>query len=408
MNYKYLHKIFNEMSSEAYQKEKKKRIEGYGAIRLDFEIKTFGFPDKFKLFFYSHPKMMANAEKIMVDSEKIKKIARDLPGIAKESYQINTLVEEMQGTNEIEGVRSSRAEMRTGLRKIIQDNAELLRHKSLIKSYLKLQQEKVALLSTPQDVREIYDYLVLDEIKKEDLPDGEIFRRGPSELTKSNSGKVVHRNTMTEETLKEEIQKMIHFMNDDELPCLHKIAIGHFIFGYLHPYYDGNGRTARYISSIYLKKLLNPITSLSLSKACKDNLKIYVDAFSSTNSFKSAGDLTYFIDAFFDILNREQTSIIADLKEKRERLKEIHKHLQDDVELSDREASVLFILFQEYIYGEFSEGVTKDDILKYDHSIPSIYIFNQIKDSLVEKGAIKIIKKRPITLTIAPNYFSFL
>lgn len=407
MEYKYLHKIFNESSSSAYEKAKNERINGFGAIRLEFEIKPYSFTERFKLFFYNHPKMMMSFEKILADSEKIKKIARHLPDVAKESYQINTLVEEMQGTNEIEGVRSSRAEMREGLKKIIDDHAEPTRHKSLIKSYLKLQQKKLPLLTSPQDIRDIYNYLVLDEIKPDDQPDGELFRLEPSELARSNTGKIVHRNSMSEETLKKELDRMIVFLNENELPMLHKIAITHFIFGYLHPFYDGNGRTSRYISSMYLRKNLNPITSLSLSKACKDNLKIYLDSFANTNNFKSAGDLTYFIDSFFEILNREQETIIADLKEKRKQLEHIGKFLKQKEELDDREVGLLFILFQEYIYGEFSEGVSKSDIQKYAIKIPSDYIFNQIKESLLEKGAIKILKKNPIIITIEPSYFGF-
>ncbi|MBC2262503.1 hypothetical protein HCB45_13020 [Listeria sp. FSL L7-0091] len=94
-------------------------------------------------------------------------------------------------------------------------------------------------------------------------------------------------------------------MNNYELSDLHKIAIAHFMFGYLYLFYDGNGRTSRCISSMYLRGLLNSITALSLSKACKDNLKIYLDSFSNTTNFKSAGDLTNFIDSFFEIVTLE-------------------------------------------------------------------------------------------------------
>ncbi len=29
------------------------------------------------------------------------------------------------------------------------------------------------------------------------------------------------------------------------------IAVFHYLFGYVHPFYDGNGRMARYLSSIF-------------------------------------------------------------------------------------------------------------------------------------------------------------
>lgn len=405
--YNYLHDIFNLESRSAYDKEVKQRMDGYGIIKIEgFKIKPHKYPGEFSLFFYCHTEMMKKAEKISRDSDEIKKISRKIPGIAKESYQINTLVEEMQGTNEIEGVRSSRAEMNEGLRKIIDEGEEPIRHKSLIKSYLKLQQSKLDTLDKPEDIREIYDYLVSEEIKEGNKLDGELFRIDPAELTKSNTEKVIHVNNMGEVEIKQELAKLISLLNGDSLPELYKIAIGHFLFGYIHPFYDGNGRTSRYISSIYLRKLLNPITSLSLSKACKDNLKLYLDAFANTNSFKSAGDLTYFIDSFFDILINEQRDIISDLKEKREQLEQISRILKSDDNFDVKEEAMLYMLFQEFIYGEFSEGLTKQDIIKYGKtSFSSVYRFNKTRESLIRKEAIKEVKKKPITLTINPSYF---
>ncbi|MBC2117488.1 Fic family protein [Listeria booriae] len=404
--YKYLHKIFNTEDTSTYEKAKNDRLSSFGAIWLDFKMKPYKFSGEFQLFFYNHPDMMKKAETIMSDSEEIKKIARELPGIAKESYQINTLVEEMQGTNEIEGVRSSKAEMNEGLRKIIKDGAEPIRHKGLIKSYLNLQKTKMDLLTAPKDIREIYDYLVYEEIKERDKPDGLLFRTDPSELAGSTSGKMIHVSTLSEQSIEAELEKLITFLNSDMLPQLHKVAIGHFIFGYIHPFYDGNGRTSRYISSIYLRQILGPITALSLSKACKDNLRVYLDAFANTNSFKSAGDVTFFIDSFFDILIDEQKVIIADLKEKKAQLAHIEETLTGNDELDIKEKAMLYLLFQEYVYGEFSEGLTKKEIIQFSNKkIATDYYFNKVKDSLLAKKAIKIIKQKPMELTIEAAYF---
>ncbi|MBF4691502.1 Fic family protein [Fusibacter sp. Q10-2] len=53
---------------------------------------------------------------------------------------------------------------------------------------------------------------------------------------------------------------------DDESDPLIKMAILHYQFGSIHPFYDGNGRTGRIINELYLvmKGLLDsPILHLS-------------------------------------------------------------------------------------------------------------------------------------------------
>ncbi|WP_409373627.1 Fic family protein [Ureibacillus thermosphaericus] len=66
-----------------------------------------------------------------------------------------------------------------------------------------------------------------------------------------------------------ELEKLLVFMNQpNEVPEIIKVAIGHYFFGYIHPFYDGNGRTSRFISSLYLSKTLGNILALSLSRGC--------------------------------------------------------------------------------------------------------------------------------------------
>lgn len=55
--------------------------------------------------------------------------------------------------------------------------------------------------------------------------------------------------------LPEAMQRLIDFANaEDDLNELHKAAILHFAFAYYHPYFDGNGRTARLFHLWYLAR----------------------------------------------------------------------------------------------------------------------------------------------------------
>lgn len=111
----------------------------------------------------------------------------------------------------------------------------------------------------------------------------------------------------TEEYIIFIMNKLLNFLNNDT-KCneLVKNAIFHYYFGYIHPFYDGNGRTARFISSIYLKENYSWLTALSLSQGSNDNKSLYLKAFDSTNQVSMQGELNFFVDSFLEVLNNGQ------------------------------------------------------------------------------------------------------
>ena len=69
-----------------------------------------------------------------------------------------------------------------------------------------------------------------------------------------------------------------------------------YFFEYIHPFYDGNGRTARFIASYFLAEHLNYLTALRLSVIIKRQRKKYYDL---------NRDLTPFIYGFKTFLQVE-------------------------------------------------------------------------------------------------------
>lgn len=96
------------------------------------------------------------------------------------------------------------------------------------------------------------------------------FRKVPgTALKNATTGEVVYIPPQDYETIKELMTNLEQFTNDDSLsdfdPIV-KMAIIHFQFESIHPFYDGNGRTGRIINVLYLvmKDLLDlPILYLS-------------------------------------------------------------------------------------------------------------------------------------------------
>ena len=83
------------------------------------------------------------------------------------------------------------------------------------------------------------------------------------------------------------------------------------MFGYVHPFYNGNGRLSRFISSYLLSKELEKIVAYQLSKAIFSNVNAYYKMFKITNDPINKGDLTYFVIRFLEIIEKA----LADLNE---------------------------------------------------------------------------------------------
>lgn len=92
------------------------------------------------------------------------------------------------------------------------------------------------------------------------------------------------------------VEQLISFMNQEEEfyhPII-KASILHFMIGYIHPFGDGNGRTARALFYWYLiKKGYSLLKHISISKAILNSRTSYDKAFLRTEHDEN--DLTYFI-----------------------------------------------------------------------------------------------------------------
>jgi Fic family protein len=81
-------------------------------------------------------------------------------------------------------------------------------------------------------------------------------------------GNVIHKPPQNEKEIRDLMQNLDDFMNNDllDIDPLVKMAIGHYQFESIHPFYDGNGRTGRIIMILFLvlaKRLDYPILFLS-------------------------------------------------------------------------------------------------------------------------------------------------
>ena len=146
------------------------------------------------------------------------------------------------------------------------------------------------------------------------------------------------------------VKDLCFFCNNDSANFIHPIVKGcivHFMIGWIHPFTDGNGRTARALFYWYMLKQGYWLTEyLSISRIIKDTKGQYEKAYLYTECDEN--DLSYFItyhiktmekafDALKVYINRKQkevfqAAIFMKIPNVNDRMAQILKILHDDSE----------------------------------------------------------------------------
>ncbi len=115
-----------------------------------------------------------------------------------------------------------------------------------------------------------------------------IRKQSGTVLMNEKTGEVVYRPPETEEEIRNLLSNLENYINnEDEIDDLIKLAVVHYQFESIHPFYDGNGRTGRIVNILYLvlKDLLDsPI--LYLSKYIMENKQAYYELLQGVQSNK--------------------------------------------------------------------------------------------------------------------------
>lgn len=345
MEYELLSKIFYKKPTE-YESIYDARFNSEASIKLPIKIhENVGF-------IFNTNEITKLLVKIYKTINKINLLRTHLPNIAINSYIIKSLKDEIALTNEIEGVRSTRKEIEDAIDSIKNDKSA--RFKGLVDKYFKLISNEIIPLNNCEDIRTIYDALVLPEIEKENLPDDILFRKEPVQVV-SATQKEKHRGIMPESKIIESLDLCLDFLKNDDIDSLIKISAFHYLFGYIHPFYDGNGRTSRFISSYLIKNELDVLLALKLSYTVKNNINKYYKAFDVCNDRKNKGDITFFVVTFLELLSQASDDLytkIADLNDQLNYYNNIINTLVNEKVLNDKQAKCIFILCQNRLFDD--------------------------------------------------------
>ena len=175
--------------------------------------------------------------------------------------------------------------------------------------------------------------------------------------------RVIHSGLEPESTIVEAVEKMIALSRSPEIPALYRGLAAHYLFEYIHPFYDGNGRTGRYLLSLLLSESLSSATALSLSRIIAENREAYYRAFKTTEKPLNRGELTFFVTAMLELIREAQLQLERRLEHNAEALTSIERVMvgvSADLHLKEQESQVVFMLMQYEAFGLLGEAPLAD------------------------------------------------
>ncbi len=350
MKYRLLSSIYYE-NKELFEETYKNRINSESTYKFNFKINDDD------AFFVINHNILQQLDKIHKLDKLLALKSDELPGIALTQFTRRCIVDEIKMTNDIEGVVSTRKE----INEILNDSVGSKKGNrlyGLVKKYELLVEEDIE-LNTCHDIRTIYDELVLKEVVQEDsqhAPDGAIFRKD-TVYVKNSQGRTIHQGITPEEKIIEVMSECLASLNSEGYNKLVSIAIFHYMFGYIHPFYDGNGRISRFISSYLLARELDSLVAYRISYTIKQNINTYYKSFKTINDAKNRGELTKFVEMFFDMLVESLEELCESIDERSNRLNYFVNIVSGIPNIDGNMKTLLYILVQNTLFGEIGLSV---------------------------------------------------
>ncbi|EGD34557.1 Fic family protein [Capnocytophaga sp. oral taxon 338] len=270
----------------------------------------------------------------------------DIPQMDKAKFMVSSLMEEAIASSQIEGANTTRKKAKEMIQqgKKPKDKSEQM----ILNNYTTMQ-HLVAHFHQPLSEETLLYIHKLITHKTLDNPaeEGAFRQNNEVHVVNFSNNEIVH--TPPEYTeIPILIGELCAFFNTNTHPFIHpliKACILHFMIGFVHPFVDGNGRTARALFYWYLLKEGYWLTEyLSISSMIKQSKGQYEKAYLYTEA--DDYDLTYFLTYQFRVLHKAYEALKQYLHTKQ---KEAYQaaHLLKILGVNERMAELLKLFCDE-------------------------------------------------------------
>ena len=204
-------------------------------------------------------------------------------------------------------------------------------------------------LLTEKVIQKLHALVMSNQIKGADQG---VYRDGQNIIRDGRTGAIVYLPPEAKDVpvLMQELIEWIH--HNKNIPCPIIAGIAHYQFATIHPYYDGNGRTARLLTTLILYLGGYDLKGLySLEEYYARNLSAYYEAISvgpSHNYYegRAESDITQWVDYFVGGMAVSFENVIKHMTRSALRGDYDHEDLLRKLDPKKRKALELFQQFQ--------------------------------------------------------------
>lgn len=366
-------------------------IDAIHRVRLD-SSSTITWPytvGGHQLFCVITAEISATMERIWNTSLQIQSLWLMLPRATQFHYFKTLLIEELQSTNEIEQVHSTRKEIANAIEDARSGSPHARRFTELARSYIDVLNDNPASFPTTlRDVRDIYDRYFAQEVDEADHPDGQLFRSQEVQITAGT--KIIHQGTNGEGSIKANLSQMLNSARDVSSPQLLSAVIEHFMFEHTHPFYDANGRMGRYLLGLRLAEFLPLPLTISLSREMIRQKTKYYKAFQETEHPLNRGEATFFAQTMLDFIAEASDYLLNSLRDRQALLFLLKNAVE---EMHEEQSGPLFLLGQIHLFG--SPGDATLDTISDFLNLGKQTARKRMK-TLEDQGLVQTLKSKPL------------
>jgi len=264
-----------------------------------------------------------------------------LSDIDKHHYLTNSLMEESIFSSMIEGATTTRIKAKEMLRKekkpANKSEQMILNNYKTIQYISENKNEEI----TKERLFEIHKLVTENTLESENI--GAYRNSDDVKVMNQITGEIVH-NPPPFLELESMMDSFCYFFNENSkenfIHPIVKASILHFLIGYIHPFVDGNGRTARALFYWYLLKNGYWLTEyLSISRVILKSKTQYEKAYLYTEIDEM--DVSYFIHYQVKVLIQAFEDLKVYISNKKKEESQFSKYLKVP-NLNERQAQILF------------------------------------------------------------------